>query len=138
MFEKIKSLFSSSSDVYENEIMYHKNGKVMYEGTVKGSNFHGLGKYYAETGELRYEGNFVNGLPDGKGKCFLEDGSTYEGDLHKGERTGMGIKHFPNGDVYEGRFVNGQMEGKGKLTKADGTVYEGNFLKDHHKAVLLY
>lgn len=48
MFDKVKSLFSRSTDVYENEVMYHKNGQIMYEGTVKGSNFHGMGKYYSE------------------------------------------------------------------------------------------
>ena len=97
MLNKIKSLLKSSSDVYENEIMYHKNGKVMYEGSVKGSNFHGLGKYYDETGRLCYEGHFANGLPHGQGKCYLEDGSIYEGELHKGERTGIGTKQFSDG-----------------------------------------
>ena len=84
MFEKIKSLFSKSSNVYENEIMYHKNGKVMYEGAVKGTNFHGLGKLYTEEGNLQYEGHFADGVPHGQGKCYLEDGSTYEGEFHKG------------------------------------------------------
>ena len=97
MIKKLKSLFFNPSEVYDNEIMYHKNGKVMYEGSVKGSNFYGLGKYYDESGKLCYEGNFVDGLPHGQGICHLEDGSIYEGELFKGERTGVGSIRFANG-----------------------------------------
>ena len=131
MFDKIKSLIFGGGNTCKTEIYYHDNGKIRYEGSIKGSNFHGLGKYYNEEGKLCYEGLFSNGFPEGEGKAYLEDGSTYEGMFRKGERTGTGVQRFSDGSYYEGLFVNGVFEGRGKLHSTDGTLFEGNFLKGH-------
>ena len=50
-----------------------------------------------------------------QGKNFLEDGSTYEGELVRGLPHGFGIKEFSNQDLYEGQFQNGKAHGHGTL-----------------------
>ena len=67
MFDKLKSLFSQKDDVYEDEVLYHKNGNIMYEGAMKGPMFHGTGKLYNEAGKLIYKGEFRSGERHGHG-----------------------------------------------------------------------
>jgi hypothetical protein len=43
---------------------------------------------------------------------------------------GQGVWNFPDGSRYEGEFNKGDRSGKGKLTLADGTCQEGYFEND--------
>ena len=47
------------------------------------------------------------------GKQQMEDGSTYMGELMRGEPHGYGKKDFQQGDVYEGQFQKGKAHGHG-------------------------
>jgi len=47
------------------------------------------------------------------GKQKLQDGSTYVGELMRGEPHGYGKKDFPQGDEYEGQFQQGRAHGHG-------------------------
>ena len=47
------------------------------------------------------------------GEQNLEDGSTYIGELMRGEPHGYGKKEFSQGDEYEGQFQKGRAHGHG-------------------------
>ena len=47
------------------------------------------------------------------GKQQLDDGSTYVGELMKGEPHGYGKKEYSNSDNYEGQFQKGRAHGHG-------------------------
>ena len=47
------------------------------------------------------------------GEQNLEDGSTYIGELMRGEPHGYGKKEFSEGDEYEGQFQKGRAHGHG-------------------------
>lgn len=109
----------------------------------------GMGVLVTSSGE-RYEGEFLSGQKSGqgtltradglvisgtfsmgvcvKGIVAYQDGSVYNGPLHKGSvRHGIGVMRWRTGDVYEGSFVDDQLSGQGVLKSANGDRYDGNW-----------
>ena len=63
------------------EVLYHKNACKMYEGEMKGAQFHGQGKCYDESEELLYEGEFAHDLPHGTGTYYFSTDEYYVGPI---------------------------------------------------------
>lgn len=57
-----------------------------------------------------------------------------------GQRHGLGVYKYANGDVYEGQFKDGYMHGKGLYRFSDGDTYEGDFSDGvmHGKGIFKY
>eukprot|EP01032_Pedospumella_encystans_P039240 gene39240-biopygen23878 len=133
-----------------HQIFRRKDGAV-YEGFLKGSNFHGQGKLthpdgrtlegefregriWHGTGVLThkdgavYEGQFTVGKTHGQGKLIYPDGRTLEGEFKEGRLwNGNGAKVFKDGSSFVGEFKGGEWHGQGKLTYPDGRWREGQF-----------
>lgn len=45
----------------EGKMYYKHNGQLLYEGTFKNNNFHGLGIYYDDNKNIQNKGSFMNG-----------------------------------------------------------------------------
>ncbi|CEO98848.1 PH domain-containing protein [Plasmodiophora brassicae] len=144
--------------VYEGEFLNgKKNGKGtqtwtnnnVYTGRFLDDQMSGMGVLVTSSGE-RYEGEFLSGQKSGqgtltradglvisgtfsmgvcvKGIVAYQDGSVYNGPLHKGSvRHGIGVMRWRTGDVYEGSFVDDQLSGQGVLKSANGDRYDGNW-----------
>ena len=67
------------------------------------------------------EGEFLNGT------IQFKDGSTYQGSMENGCKTGKAIYKNKNGDVYDGYFKLDKFDGQGELKRADGSSYVGEF-----------
>lgn len=99
----------------------------VYEGEIKNSLYDGKGKYISSNGD-EYIGNFVEGeKAGGEGKITFKDGTTYEGQLEKGEIKGEGKMIWQNGYEYQGNFDGKKLEGFGTLKGPNGETYEGEF-----------
>ena len=44
----------------------------------------------------------------------------YQGNYKHGKRHGLGVYHYPNGDIYDGQWRKGRKEGYGIYMFADG------------------
>ncbi len=104
--------------------LYHKNGKLRYEGNFKDGFAHKKGKSYYENGNVLYEGDFKDGLFHGKGKFYDEKGNlSYEGDFKDDLAYGEGKFYDEEGKLrYEGNVKEGFFHGKGKLHYENGNV----------------
>jgi hypothetical protein len=58
-------------------------------------------------------------------KIHYSDNSSYDGQLNKGKRDGVGIMEFKNGDYYFGDWKDDVFEGKGTYIFGFGDRYEG-------------
>ena len=75
----------------------------------------GTGKMYYSNGDV-YEGVFDNGQKTANGVSILiynqiythSDGSQYQGNWFRDERSGEGVMKYANGDIYEGMWGNGE------------------------------
>ncbi|CAM9798767.1 unnamed protein product, partial [Scytosiphon promiscuus] len=78
-----------------------------------------------------YSGEFRRGVMDGRGRyTWKSDGTVYEGDMCKNEIVGNGRYNWSDGSSYEGGVLGGSRSGCGTFISADGTlVYEGGWLK---------
>lgn len=81
----------------------------------------GGGKYTGELSDTAREGH---GLLE---TAFKYD---YEGEFHRNEMHGKGVRRYRNGDYYEGLSQDGCMEGYGKMTFYDGWIYRGLWQKE--------
>jgi len=97
--------------------IYHKNGKICYNGQCVKSKKEGNGKEYYPNGRIRFVGEFkdneiINGIEyyDNKNKL-----KRYEGDFSNvGRYTGKGTKYYKSGNVmYIGEFNYGKFDGEG-------------------------
>lgn len=80
-----------------------------------------------------YSGPMAQGQPEGDGGvCRYMSGDTYEGQLRKGRRNGMGRYTFANGDVYEGKWVGDVPCGFGRFQTLLGDGYEGQWENNAH------
>ena len=70
----------------------------------------------------------------GVGKIICADGSelgTYDGSWANGQRTGLGVQSFANGNRYEGHWLNDKKEGPGRFFyRSTNKVYEGEWVDD--------
>lgn len=86
----------------------------------------GGGKYTGELSDTAREGH---GLLE---TAFKYD---YEGEFHRNEMHGKGIRRYQNGDVYEGMSQDGYMEGYGEMRFHDGWIYRGLWQKDKKNGI---
>eukprot|EP00531_Pseudo-nitzschia_arenysensis_P001739 CAMPEP_0116133946 /NCGR_PEP_ID=MMETSP0329-20121206/10385_1 /TAXON_ID=697910 /ORGANISM="Pseudo-nitzschia arenysensis, Strain B593" /LENGTH=535 /DNA_ID=CAMNT_0003628627 /DNA_START=185 /DNA_END=1792 /DNA_ORIENTATION=- len=135
----------------KGKMVYHRGGWVggrYYDGDWHTGHWHGSGILRDASGDI-YKGQLVNDLREGIGTMqftdgrifqgrFSEDepcngtmsyidGAQYEGDLHHGNRHGLGVYRFSDGSYYEGKSVMNLFEGFGKMTWSDGGWYEGDW-----------
>ena len=68
----------------------------------------------------------------------LPDGSSYEEEMKRGNREGMGNFKYADGASYTEEWKNDKREGTGVLVFPDGAVYEGGWENDliHGKGAL--
>lgn len=113
----------------------YTNGDT-YQGAFKNDKRHGLGIYTYVNGTY-YKGEWRLDARQGTGEYKLKDGTVYRGtwmndDLKNGTYvadslryegsfklflpSGVGIMHYPNGDMYGGNWKDGYRSGIGKLT----------------------
>ena len=79
-------------------------------------------------GEASYSGGWAHGARHGHGRQVDPDGSSYEGEYHRGFREGRGVETLaPSGEVYSGEFLAGRRHGDGELTRPDGWSFRGTF-----------
>lgn len=96
-----------------------KDHKYHGEGTLKTKN-------YTQSGLFR-DNRFVHG------KIIYPDGSSYEGSIEGGAKSGKGIYISKDGTKYEGYLKQDKYHGKGILTEPNGTTYSGSFKEgDYH------
>lgn len=114
------------------EIKYGKSGNYTeYTGFTKDKLYQGPGRLTSRTGEI-YQGEFHKGVRSGVG-AYLSNTETGKS-LYKGGWKN-GKKHGPNGkeswnqgnSVYTGEFKDGVKSGKGKFVH-NGNIYEGDFV----------
>lgn len=79
---------------------------------------------------LAYSGSFERGQRSGHGQMHYPNGDTYTGQWQNDERNGLGEYHFgPQspwaGDRYSGQWRDSRFHGQGRYTWAMGDVYEG-------------
>jgi hypothetical protein len=108
---------------------------MLTSGHVTNEIFQGYGIIEWNNGDA-YCGNITDNLREGYGIWTSADGSKcYQGEWHRGQRTGWGVLEHPLGERYVGQFNNGKMEGCGELTSSNGDVYSGNFLKGKYEGL---
>ncbi|MEO6920193.1 MAG: hypothetical protein ABI171_14430 [Collimonas sp.] len=66
----------------------------------------------------RFEGMYIDSLPEGPGKASFADGSTYDGQWHRGHQLGYGVMTFPPAHPQYQEMLK---DGKG--SKTDNGVY---------------
>lgn len=94
-----------------------KNNYLLHAGII------GLVIFCISCGDVNQNTNTTDGdgVSEGEmlqeraksGEQQLEDGSTYQGELIKGEPHGYGKREFQNGDLFEGQFQKGRAHGHG-------------------------
>ena len=89
---------------------------------MKDLKYHGRGKLttkkYKQTGLFR-DNRFIHG------KINFNDGSSYEGAVENGQKTGKGVYVGKDGTRYEGYFRNDKLDGNGEVRSTDGLIYSG-------------
>ncbi|NOU71803.1 hypothetical protein GC098_10285 [Paenibacillus sp. LMG 31458] len=118
--------------------LFYEDGKLKYEGQLKGGKMNGKGKLYRNDGSLWYDAEFQNDEVTGWGTMYFE-GFLFGEDRTGEIITGQFTRGLPNGVIrkyddsgflkYEGQEVFGSLTGKGKLYIQGRPVYEGG-MKD--------
>lgn len=96
------------------------------------------GKAVCRVADRELQGEFVGNCDDdgnATGYATISGKASYTGQFVKGQKTGFGIKTWPNGDTYAGQFVNDYKEGDGiyrwgKDSPTPNDVYIGQFKQD--------
>lgn len=96
------------------------------------------GKAVCKVADRELQGEFVGNCDDdgnASGYATISGKASYTGQFVKGQKTGFGIKTWPNGDTYAGQFVNDYKEGQGiyrwgKTSPTPDDVYIGSFRQD--------
>jgi len=83
---------------------------------------------YPEGG--KFIGQLIDAAREGPGILQSAFKYDYEGEFHRNEMHGHGIRRYYNGDVYEGESQDGWMEGKGVMRYADKWIFDGSWEKD--------
>ena len=117
--DTLKGTFEDGDCTYA--IINKKSGDS-YTGSMKDLKYHGRGtlntKKAKQVGLFR-DNRFAHG------KITFADGSTYEGALENGQKTGKGVYVAKDGTRYEGYFRNDKLNGNGDIRASDGTIYSG-------------
>lgn len=79
----------------------------------------------------KYTGQLSDTAREGHGQLETAFNYDYEGEFHRNEMHGRGVRKYQNGDFYEGFSRDGCMEGYGRMVYHDGWVYRGLWLKDN-------
>jgi stage V sporulation protein K len=101
----------------------------MYIGNWLNDMFHGHGAYYWSDG-TSYEGEFHRGEVNGKGTLLSSNGEKYTGFFVNGIKQGKGETSWPNGDSHVGYWRDGNLKGRGTYTWSNGIVFDGKFLNN--------
>lgn len=96
------------------------------------------GKVLCKVADRELQGEFVGNCDEdgyASGYATISGKASYTGQFVKGQKTGFGIKTWPNGDTYAGQFVNDYKEGQGiyrwgKDSPTPNDVYIGEFKQD--------
>jgi hypothetical protein len=127
----------NSSDKYDGEWQDDKitgTGKYLFangsyaDGIFKNNSFIS-GQYFVENDFGSYIFTINDGNPTNV-SMKLKDGTTYEGDIEKGELTGKAQITYNNGDTYNGFVKNGTKNGQGMYWWKNGGSYDGNWNED--------
>jgi len=70
------------------------------------------------------------GEREGVGVMVYANGNMYEGQWRAGNREGVGTMHYATGNKYVGQFVAGKKQGQGTFRFASGSKYEGEWVAD--------
>lgn len=113
------------------ERIKYDDGQIeTYEGDFKNGKRHGKGIVRNSGKAVYYEGGFKDGVFDDYCYCKFIDGSTYKGEVKKGNFCGQGIYTCPNGTIIEGEFDRGQINGYA-VKKKNGIIIESGYYKDN-------
>lgn len=83
----------------------------------------------------RYTGQLSDTAREGHGRLETAFKYVYEGEFHRNEMHGQGVRKYQNGDFYKGLSQDGCMEGYGKMIYHDGWVYRGLWQKDKKNGI---
>jgi hypothetical protein len=78
----------------------------------------------------KYTGELSDTTREGHGLLETAFGYVYQGEFHRNEMHGEGVRRYNNGDVFQGLSQDGCMEGFGRMSFADGWIYTGQWQKD--------
>ena len=125
--DNLKGTFEDGDCTYA--IIHKKKTGDTYDGHMKDFKYHGRGKLttqkYKQVGLFR-DNRFVHG------KINFSDGSSYEGAIENGHKSGKGTFITKDGTRLEGYFRNDKLEGHGQVKSKDGTIYNGEFKEGNY------
>ncbi|AIY39599.1 Large tegument protein [Collimonas arenae] len=100
-------------------VRWLRNNKQVVElsGTMDQGKMRGHTTGVEEPGN-RFDGMFIDSLPEGLGRASFADGSTYDGQWHRGHQLGYGIMTFPPAHPQYQEMLK---DGKG--SKAENGIY---------------
>ena len=106
------------------------DGSTEYEGGWKNGKKEGHGTEKSPLG--LYVGEWSNDLPHGNGRCTYggDDNDCYEGEFVKGEFSGEGTRHWPDGSYFIGNWMTSKRHGKGLYKYRNGDEYDGDWVYD--------
>ncbi|BDA43172.1 probable radial spoke head 1 homolog at C-terminar half [Coccomyxa sp. Obi] len=108
-----------------------------YVGQIGNGTMNGLGVYAFDNTQARYEGEFVDGAFEGLGAETFSEG-LYVGSFRNGQRHGLGVCHYRNGDYYEGQWRAGVRHGMGMQQCTDGSNYVGGYAAGQRRGCGIY
>ncbi|CAL8468842.1 g8383 [Coccomyxa elongata] len=108
-----------------------------YVGQIGNGTMNGLGVYAFDSNQARYEGEFVDGAFEGLGAETFPEG-LYVGSFRNGQRHGLGVCHYRNGDYYEGQWRGGVRHGMGMQQCTDGSNYVGGYAAGQRRGCGIY
>ena len=127
--------FEDDKNLKWGKKVFSDNG--LYIGQFNEKIIHGKGVYIWNSGNY-YVGTWKNQKEEGLGKNFdVNDKLVYEGELHNGERHGIGTLFYDKGK-YVGSFEFGRLNGKGIYTWKNGDKWEGYFLNNNLHGIGIY
>ncbi len=96
------------------------------------------GKVICRVSDRELQGEFLGNCDEdgyADGYATISGKASYTGQFKRGQKTGFGIKTWPNGDTYAGQFLNDYKEGQGiyrwgKDSPTPNDVYIGEFKQD--------
>ncbi|MGV0953508.1 MAG: hypothetical protein ACOYBR_04295 [Fluviibacter sp.] len=96
------------------------------------------GKVVCKVADRELQGEFVGNCDEdgyAAGYATISGKASYTGQFKRGQKSGFGIKTWPNGDTYAGQFINDYKEGQGiyrwgKESPTPDDVYIGSFQQD--------
>ena len=112
---------------------FHRNGKVMSEGTYVNKNRDGEWKFYDEDEKLISEEYYDNGLKTGIWKVYYYNGTLNEETTYENDRkNGPWKQYFTDGTLkVAGTYVNDLLEGESVYYHPDGKVMvRGSYVKN--------